>query len=183
MLSAPDARVLNRSHASCTRKPEERGAHLALRPAVLMRSPHALIVQIMTEAAGAFDAWGSALIGGLASAVAVLLAVFVTFYLTNRKAKETERREAAARLMVEVSNLRDEACSHTTGPIGDYALYKLRNTLYTTYVPLHTFESFKVVDQFYVTVEAWRGWGRGHDDRPSEDPRAPGLSVCRNSSR
>jgi hypothetical protein len=132
----------------------------------------------MTEAAGALDAWGSALIGGLASAVAVLLAVFVTFYLTNRRARETERRQAAARLMVEVSNVRDAACSHTTGPIGDYVMHNLRNRLYTTYVPLHDFESFKVVDAFYRAVNVWRDWGRQHDDQLSEDlPRIRSMRV------
>jgi hypothetical protein len=117
----------------------------------------------MIEASGTFDAWGSALVGGVASAVAVLLAVFVTFSLTSRKAKEDERRQAAARLMVEISNVRDRASSHTTGPIGAFALYPLRNTIFTTYVPLHKYDSFKVVDQFYKTVEAWREWGRTQD--------------------
>jgi hypothetical protein len=125
----------------------------------------------MAKATGAFEAWGSSLIGGLAGAVAVLLAVFLTAYVTNRKARETERRQAAAQLMVEVSNLRDAACSHRTGPIGDYALYPLRNRLYTTFVPLHIYESFHVVDQYYETVKEWRKWARDHDDRGSTVPQ------------
>jgi hypothetical protein len=124
----------------------------------------------MIQSAGTFDAWGSALVGGVVSAFAVLIGVGLTQYLVSRDSAKKERRTAAVQLMVEVSNLRDEACSHRAGTSGDYALYPLRNALATTYATLHGFNSYQVVEDFYRTVRDWRTWAR---DRKQENLTPP----------
>ena len=126
----------------------------------------------MIEAPGAFNAWGSSLIGGLVAgtlgAIFVILAVFYGQRLTDRRARADDRQRAAAELMVEVSNLRDNACSRRTGPTGSYAMAPLRNSLFTTYLALHEYPSHKVVDEFYKAVERWRQWARDRANDSTE---------------
>lgn len=131
-------------------------------------------VRLVIEATGTFAAWGSSLVGGLVAGT--LGAIFVVFgvrysqKLADRKALADDRLRASAQLMVEVSNLRDAACSRRTGPAGDYSMYQLRNALFTTYLALHDYPSHKVVDDFYKTVERWRQWARDRQIDPQDAP-------------
>lgn len=142
------------------------------------------------EAAGAFDAWGSSLIGGLVAgtlgAIFVILGVFYGQRLADKRARADDRQRAAAQLMVEVSNLRDEACSRRTGVVGNYAMFPLRNCLFTTYLALHEYPSHKVVAEFYTTVEGWRQWVRSHANESAELPlasRFPNVDDYRSALR
>jgi hypothetical protein len=128
----------------------------------------------MIEAAGAFDAWGSSVIGGavagLSGAIFVLIGVRYAQLLADKRIRAADRQRAAAQLMVEVSNLRDAACSRRTGPVGDYSMYMLRNALFTTYLALHEYPSHKAVDDFYKTVQRWRQWARDRAREPQIGP-------------
>src|SRR5436305_1861425 len=103
------------------------------------------MVQFMIEAAGTFDAWGSSLIGGAGGAVIAVAAVFVAQWLTDRRKTADERRNAANDLIIEISNLRDDACSRRKGIVGDYALFPLRNALFVTHIALEKYPSYHEV--------------------------------------
>ncbi len=76
-----------------------------------------------------------------------------------RRAKD-ERRTAAAQLMVELSNLRDDVCSRTKGLNGTAELWRMRNALFTIHVSLRKYPSYEVVRGFYETALSWRIWVR-----------------------
>ncbi len=116
----------------------------------------------MIEASGAFDAWGSSLVGGAGGALIAVVAVFVAQWLSDRRRAADERRNAANDLIIQISNLRDDACSRRKGPIGEYALHPLRNALFVTHVSLERFSSYHEVQLFYRAVRAWREWTWEH---------------------
>lgn len=89
--------------------------------------------------------------------------------------------------MVEVSNLRDNACSRgVTGSTGKYPMWKLRNALFVTHVALRKYPSYRVVREFYRTVYHWRGWMR-RDAKTSPttavEVRVPAVVLYRTELR
>lgn len=114
----------------------------------------------MVEAAGAFDAWGSSLLGGGLGAVVALLVVYLAQRGSDRRKEGQDRRDAGARLVLSVSNLADYASSPRSGLAGDYSLFELRNNILLTYSALHGLASFEEVKALYSTIEDWRKWVR-----------------------
>lgn len=135
--------------------------------------------QFMIEATGTFDAWGSSLIGGAGGAVIAVAAVFVAQWLTDRRKTADERRNAANDLIIEISNLRDDACSRRKGLVGDYALFPLRNALFVTHVALEKDPSYHEVQLFYQAVRTWREWARDHKPPNLPSTRRPDAEYAR----
>jgi isopenicillin N synthase-like dioxygenase len=124
------------------------------------------------EAAGAFDAWGSALVGGVLSAVATVSAVLIAqkFINDSKRSEEArrrsgDRRHAAEKLIVSIHNARDEAGGQSRGLNGNYPLSGFRNSLFVTYSALHGLPAYAEVDHLYNTIEAWREWTRARQRR------------------
>lgn len=137
------------------------------------------MVRFMIEAAGAFDAWGSSLIGGVGGAVIAVAAVFVSQWLTDRRKAADERRNAGNDLIIEISNLRDDACSRRNGLVGDYALFPLRNALFVTHIALGDYPSYHEVQLFYQAVRKWREWVRDHKPPNLPSTRRPDAEYAR----
>lgn len=116
----------------------------------------------MIEAAGVFDAWGSSVLGGVAGAVVALATVFVAQHLNDKRRIASERRLAAEKLVIEVSNLRDAVAFSDDGLYGKFDLFPLRNARLTTYNDLSQFDSYGIVEQFYECVRELRSWLRRH---------------------
>ncbi len=131
------------------------------------------MVWFMIEAAGPFDDWGSSLIGGVGGAAIAVAAVFVAQWLTDRRKAADERRNAANDLIIEISNLRDDASSRRKGLIGDYALFPLRNALFVTHVALEKYPSYHEVQLYYRAVRTWREWARDHKPPNPPSTRRP----------
>lgn len=120
----------------------------------------------------AWSGWGSTLLGGVIGALTVVLGVVLAYSFSEKSRRDErsrndlrraqdERRAAAAQLMVEVSNLRDDVCSRTKGLSGTAEFWHMRNVLFTTHVPLRKYPSYAVVREFYQTAINWRQWVRG----------------------
>jgi hypothetical protein len=128
----------------------------------------------MVEAVGAFDAWGSSVLGGVAGAVVALATVFVAQHLADKRRAASERRLAAAKLVFEVSNLRDAVAYSDDGLYGRFDLFPLRNVSLTTHHDLSRFDSYAIVTQFYESVREFRSWLRRHtDEQPGLGTRPP----------
>jgi hypothetical protein len=136
------------------------------------------IVRSVIEA-GAWDGLGSSIVGGLIGAATVALGAVLAYILAERSRRsdrdvhdarkaEEVRRAAAAELMVALSNVRDDVCSHTNGLAGSASMWPLRNALFTTHVPLHIFPTYWEVKAFYDTGIRWRQWVR--DTQPVMKP-------------
>lgn len=123
------------------------------------------------ELSDAWSGWASTLLGGLLGALTVLLGAGAAYRFSERARRDErrqddlrkerdERRAAAAQLMVELSNLRDDVCSRTKGLNGKAKLWPMRNALFTTHVPLSKYPSYAAVRRYYETALAWRTWVR-----------------------
>lgn len=134
------------------------------------------MVPSMIEAARAFDAWGSSVLGGVAGAVVALATVFLAQHLADRRRTTSEHRLAAEKLMIEVSNLRDAVAYSDDGRHGKYDLFPLRNVRLTTCNDLGHFDSYAVVEQFYKSVRELRSWLRRHAPTSSRS-WAPDLAI------
>lgn len=120
----------------------------------------------MVEAAGALDAWGSnvlgGLVGGLLGAAFVVLGVRYGQKLSDDRKAIADRRTAGTGLVIQISNLRDDACSRSRGTTGDYAMWRMRNDLFVTHSVLDGYASYREARAFYDTVYEWREWARTH---------------------
>jgi hypothetical protein len=119
----------------------------------------------MHSAAGAFDAWGSALVSGVVAAVAVVIGVVLAQRFADARRVNEDRRRAATELIEQVSNVRDYACGKSRGLTGDYSMYPLRNGLFLTFSALQRLPSYEEVRKFYDAVFLWREWVRRRQPR------------------
>jgi hypothetical protein len=140
--------------------------------------------------AGAWDGIGSSVVGGLIGALTVMLGAFLAYRyaeksrLADREQAETakareDRLNAANGLIIEISNLRDEASSKRNGLLGDYALFPLRNALFVTHVRLEAYPSYQEVRAFYKSVRTWRDWARDHKPPNLPSTRRPDEEYAR----
>lgn len=134
--------------------------------------------------AGAWDGIGSSIVGGLIGAVTVMLGAWLAYRLSERSRRADrehegrtraaeDRRNAAKDLIIQISNLKDDATSHRSGLLGDYALFPLRNALFVTHVALERYPAYVEVQQFYRTVTTWREWARDHEPANPPSTRRP----------
>ncbi|MGB3764416.1 MAG: hypothetical protein WA966_14475 [Ornithinimicrobium sp.] len=132
------------------------------------------------ELADAWSGWASTLLGGVVGAVTVVVGVWLAYQYGERSRRDemhdfderqaaNERAAAAAQLMVEVSNLRDQVCGRRKGLTGESELWKLRNALFTTHLPLGRYPSYHVVRNFYATSLTWRQWVRDSQSSVTAD--------------
>jgi hypothetical protein len=134
--------------------------------------------------AGAFDGWGSSLIGGAVGALVAVLAAWLAYLYAEKSRKDAERADAAQRradelesarqgLMIQISNLRDMACSKREGPLGSFALFPMRNFLFVVHTVLNGLPAYADARDFYDLVWTWRSWARDHKPPSLPSTRRP----------
>lgn len=120
----------------------------------------------MVEAAGVFDAWGSALLGGLVGGVLGALVALLVVYLTQRHERALRREESLQQtckdLMAGVANVRDEALWHRDGHAGWFSIAELRTQIYASYSDIHELPAYHELWEFYRRIRAYRDWAREH---------------------
>lgn len=135
----------------------------------------------MSEAAGAFDAWGSSLLGGALGAIFVVIGVVLAQRLSDNRRTANERRVAAHKLLVQISDLRDAATTSAEKTSGGYKMFPLRNELLISYHALGSYPSYKIVSDFYDRVRELRSAVRSRHraNRPwtTEDVRRLDLHL------
>jgi hypothetical protein len=135
----------------------------------------------MFGASSAWDGIGSSVVGGVIAAAFVVIGVWFAQWLRDNRTAGKDRRDAAAQLMVEVSNLRDNACSAKADRVkGIYPMWMLRNALFVTHVVLQKYPSYRVVREFYRTVYHWRWWSRKQAEVQSDMSLEERLPVVVN---
>ena len=118
--------------------------------------------------------WGS-LIGGLLSAVTVLVGVFLAQHLSDTRKHKEERRAAADALLLQVANARDAAVhSRSKARSGRYDLWALRHQIYLSH-SLRGLPIMQAVQNYYEAVWELRNWVRhgpiAQGDRAPENRR------------
>src|SRR5690348_10138957 len=78
------------------------------------------------------DGFWPAVVGGLISALAVVIGVMLAQWFANRARDNAERQQAAVDLVTEVSHLRDAAARSNRARRGDWSLWPLRTRLLMT---------------------------------------------------
>ena len=125
-----------------------------------------------------WDGVWSALLGGLLSAVTVLMGVLLAQRLADARARRANVRRDANALLIQVQNARDAAVhSRSRARSGTYDLWPLRQQIYLSHA-LAELPVRRAVQDFYQAVWALRDWARRHPNvggrtksgGPSDDP-------------
>ena len=129
----------------------------------------------MLLASGAFDGWGSSLIGGFVGAIAVVIGVLLTqkYFETNRH--RDVRRDSVSQLIRKVGNLRDAATRSKDRYTGTYALQELRQELYLAKGTMEGSPALASTNDFYEAVGHLRERVRTYHERYNDSSAFPSV--------
>ena len=92
--------------------------------------------------------------------------------MSDRRATTDARRKAADDLIVDVSNLRDQATARKRGMRGDYELWPLRTRLYITQNAMRDLPAYSAAWEFYSSAKDAREFARNAVRRQGADASA-----------
>lgn len=108
-----------------------------------------------------WDGIWSVLVGGALSGAVVFGGIWIAQQKADQSEDKRERNKAAARLVREVSNLRDAATRSTDGRNGNFELWPLRNTvLEAKYLFASNPKVLDEVTRFAARTRQYRSWLR-----------------------
>lgn len=106
------------------------------------------------------DGFWSAVVGGLISALAVVIGVMLAQWYANRARDKDERQQAAVDLVTEVSHLRDAAARSKRARRGDWSLWPLRTRLLMTQMLLGGTRGHQAAWELHYAASRLRSWIR-----------------------
>lgn len=115
------------------------------------------------------DGFITALVASLIGAGATVAAVLIAENRQQARAARAERDMAAARLIVEVSNLRDRAVTSRGGRTGSIELWRLRNELFVSEPVLRGRPVYRAVADFHEAAIQYRSWVRANHNAANQD--------------